>query len=164
MRLRVLLVAVSVLFLSGPAWAQTDIFGGYSFLSVDFDSGDRETVHGWMANVSGGVADHIGIVGDVSGFYEDGTSVYTYMGGLRYNVGTNGVNPFAQALFGGARIGDSTFSENGTAMGFGGGVDIPIADRVSVRAVQFDWVPVRFVGEWFTNNVRLGWGIVFRIP
>ena len=38
---------------------------------------------------------------------------------------------------------------------------VPIADQVSVRAVQFDWVPVRIAGEWFTSNIRLGWGIVF---
>lgn len=162
MRLRILLVAVSVLFLSSSAWAENNIFGGYSFLNVD-GGASRETFHGWLANANIDVADRVGVVGDVSGFYEMGAHIYTYMGGVRFNGGNNGVNPFGQAMFGGVTIGGGGGSVNGVAMGFGGGVDVEVANRVSVRAVQFDWVPVRLLGVWDSSNIRLGWGIVFNV-
>lgn len=163
MKIRMLLVAVSVLFLSSTAWAGTDFFGGYSFVNLDGQGGPRETVHGWMTNASFDTAAGVGIVGDLAGYYESGFNVHTYMGGLRYNAGMESVNAFAQALFGGAHLGGNSLSENGFAMGFGGGVDIPVADTISVRAVQFDWVPVHFSGDWVSGNVRLGWGIVFNL-
>lgn len=158
MRLRILMVAVSVLLLSSPAWAESNIFGGYSFLNADAGT-TRDTIHGWLANGNFDVADHIGIVGDVGGYYEDGAHIYTYMGGIRYNAGTDSVKPFGEALFGGVSVGPG--GDNGVAMGFGGGVDIDVADSIAVRAVQFDWVPVRFSGIWEKSIVRLGWGIVF---
>lgn len=163
MRLRILMVAVSVLFLSSPAWAESNIFGGYSFVSLDFGGSSRETVNGWAANGNFDVAEGIGVVGDVSGFYENGGNIHTYMGGIRYTADADSVNPFAQAMFGGAHLGGGGVSENGFAMGFGGGIDIPVADTVSVRAVEFDWVPVHFAGEWFTDPFRLAFGIVLNM-
>jgi hypothetical protein len=163
MKLRIGLIALAVLLLGNTASAETDIFGGYSLLNLDFDSGDRETLHGWDFNVAGDVANGLGIVGDASGFYEDGASIHTYMGGVRFSVDAASVTPFAQAMVGGAKVAAGTDSESGLAMGFGGGVDVPVADQISVRAVQFDWIPVRIVGEWFNSNVRLAFGIVFNI-
>lgn len=163
MRLRILMVAVSVLLLSSPAWAESNIFGGYSFLSLDFGGTSRETVNGWAANANFAIADSIGVVGDVSGFYENGGNIHTYMGGIRYTASADSVSPFAQALFGGARLGGGGVSENGFAMAFGGGVDVPVGDTIAIRVVEFDWVPVRFSGEWFTDPFRLAFGVVLNV-
>jgi hypothetical protein len=139
-----------------------DIFGGYSFLNGG--DGDRQTVHGWQANVSGNVTDHVGIVGDVAGHYDEGVDFLEYMGGVRYNGRADGVNPFAQALIGAVRASDGSDSENFFSMGFGGGVDIRANDRVSVRAVEFNWLPIRVGEMWETSFIRLGFGIVIHVP
>ena len=48
-------------------------------------------------------------------------------------------------------------------MGFGGGVDVSAGDRLSIRVVQADWLPSRFSGTWIKNNVRFGFGVVYKI-
>ena len=76
-----LFLFVAVLFLMAvPANAQdeypsAEIFGGYSYLSVNlniddpddfFDFDDREGVHGFGFSVAGNLSSSIGIVGDFS--------------------------------------------------------------------------------------------------
>ena len=167
MKLRITLAVAAVLFLGNAAWAQeapaADIFAGYSFISIDGGT-DRETSHGWLANVGLNVHPNVGIVGDVGGHYEEGVDLLEYLGGVRFNGRASGVNPFAQALIGGVRFSfDGGGSDNFFALGFGGGIDIPASDAISVRAVQFDWIPVYAFDEWETSPFRLGFGVVFHI-
>jgi hypothetical protein len=65
-------------------------------------------------------------------------------------------------MAGGARFGDDVGSENGFSLGFGGGIDVNAGERMAIRVVQFDWAPSRFSGEWETNVIRFGFGIVFK--
>jgi hypothetical protein len=46
-------------------------------------------------------------------------------------------------------------------MAYGGGIDVH-AGKVSIRVIQFDWVPVRLGNDlpWATNNTRFGFGVV----
>ncbi len=54
-------------------------------------------------------------------------------------------------------------SDTGFAMGFGGGLDIHLNGRVSIRIFQADYLPVDspLIGEW-RHNARIQTGIVFR--
>ncbi len=52
-------------------------------------------------------------------------------------------------------------SETGFAAAVGGGIDFRVNDRVDIRAVQFDWNPVRDNGQ-VSHNFRVGIGIIFR--
>jgi hypothetical protein len=162
--MRILMLGIAVSFFAGSAWAQSaDIAGGYSF--INFDAGaDRETIHGWMGNVSGNLTGNVGLVADVSGQYENGFSVHTYMAGVRYNGRAAGVNPFAEALFGATRVGDGSSSSNDLTMGFGGGLDVRVNDWFSVRTVQVDWLPMRSGSSWETSIVRFGFGGVVHVP
>lgn len=146
---------------AGSAHAQSaDLFAGYSFLNGD--SGDsRETSHGWMANISGNVTDHVGIVGDFAGHYESGLDFYEYMGGIRFNARSGRANPFVEALAGGVRSSGFGSSDNNFLLGFGGGVDVRAHDVLSIRVVQFDWLPVKGDDEWETSIIRLGFGLTF---
>lgn len=167
MKQRIMLVAMAALCLGATAWAQeapkADIFGGYSFQNLDVGP-NRETSHGWMANVGGNVHPNIGIVGDFSGHYDNDTfDSFGYMAGVRFNGRTERINPFAEALFGGIRQSNSLGADNRFAMGFGGGVDIQANDLFSVRAVQFDWMPIKGDDEWETSPIRLGFGVVFHV-
>jgi hypothetical protein len=57
--------------------------------------------------------------------------------------------------------------ETGLAAAVGGGLDVRLSDRLSVRAVQLDWNPNRFsddgpgAGSRTSHNFRVGVGIVF---
>jgi hypothetical protein len=56
----------------------------------------------------------------------------------------------------------ATFESSGFAMAYGGGLDVKASERIAIRVVQFDWIPIREKGSWVTNTMRFGFGIVFR--
>jgi len=78
--------------------------------------------------------------------------------------------PFAELLMGGAHASGAltsgttglTGSENALAMTFGGGVDIQLKSRVTLRALQVDYFLTGFANgsKNNQNNVRIGAGIV----
>jgi hypothetical protein len=47
------------------------------------------------------------------------------------------------------------------AMMFGGGVDVG-NKKFAIRAVQFDWLTLRFSGVTDKNNMRVTTGILYR--
>lgn len=56
--------------------------------------------------------------------------------------------------------------ETGFAAAVGGGLDVRLSDRVSVRAIQLDWNPNRFGSDAASDartshNFRIGVGVVF---
>jgi len=88
----------------------------------------------------------------------------TFMGGIQIkDNATEGskVRPFAHVLAGMSRGSIEGFSETKFSMAIGGGIDLKVSDRVSVRMVQFDYHPI-FIGDGFgtQNAIRLGFGIV----
>ena len=122
---------------------------------------------------------------------------YLYMAGPKYTLRHSRVEPFAHALFGVAHrrvAGDATIkldlidkaprgpgpalnpflpiagrrSDTSFAMAIGGGLDVKLADRLWLRAVQVDYVQTRFVqgypvyGRANQNNVKVSAGLVFR--
>jgi len=52
-------------------------------------------------------------------------------------------------------------SDSGMAIMFGGGLDV-WKKRFAVRAVQFDWMVLRFAGVSDKNNFRLNAGLMCR--
>ena len=50
-------------------------------------------------------------------------------------------------------------SDIGLAYGFGGGVDIKISDKLSVRGGQVDYINIRSSGVG-THNLRMSFGVV----
>jgi hypothetical protein len=103
-----------------------------------------------------------------------------YAGGVQFkdNAAKSKIKPFAHVLFGGMTsrtetrqlncppgqaVCSGTEKGNGFAMVFGGGVDVKINQRISIRPIQVDYIrlnkAVPYVIE--KNNVRFGAGIVF---
>jgi hypothetical protein len=70
-------------------------------------------------------------------------------------------SPYAHALFGGAHAAGGGLSNSGVAMMFGGGADFG-KHKLVFRAVQFDWVVLRFSGITDKNNMRVNTGILYR--
>jgi hypothetical protein len=149
-------------------YPKAEIFGGFSYGNLSTD-GTREGFYGWQASAAGNFHKNVGIVADFGGQYKSiegvRVSTYEYLVGPRFYYRQEKATVFAHALFGGARIGAGaggvSVSSNGFAMGYGGGVDVKINDRVAFRVFQVDYMPTRFEGVWQKSNVRLGVGIVF---
>ncbi len=169
-----------------PASAQdnypkAEVFGGYSYANLDLTGpfGQRNNAHGWGANVALNFGKRFGLAADFAGHYWedppplDGTfSMHEFLLGPRVAFRAKRVTGFVHGLFGVAHIWESetnftrffpSRSDTGFAMGFGGGLDIHLNRRVSIRIFQADYLPVDspLIGEW-RHNARIQTGVVFR--
>jgi len=153
------LVLVCMVSLFGMAQEKPlpEVYGGYQFTSTD---------GGWHGNGWNGAANFyftrwLGATGDFSGVYGSATNLYTYTGGPVVSMHKDKLSPFAHALFGGAHAGSGSLGNSGMAMMFGGGLDIG-NQRMAVRAVQFDWLSLRFNSVSNHNNFRVTTGLMYR--
>ena len=146
---------------------------------------EREGFHGVEAFVKGNVSRYVGLKGSYSfnrkSFDIDGgTAATTFdvdadlhqlLGGVEFkdNAVETKVKPFAHVLAGVAHARAdvenslTSFTESDTGFGaaIGGGIDFKLSDRVDLRAIQFDYNPIRAGGQT-SNNFRIGIGIIFR--
>ena len=164
-----------------------DVYGGWSYMHASVDNADVEealgddaygTYKGFGVSGCGYITPNFGIVGDFSyhskGFEGDNSiKNYFLMAGPQFVMRSHdAVAPFVRGLFGLAHVkAEGTvllgtnnakweLSENKFAFGFGGGIDVKVSDKVSVRVAQFDYI--RVLGDPIKSNVfRFGAGIVF---
>ncbi len=63
-------------------------------------------------------------------------------------------------------VAGATTDANSFALQVGGGIDLRLSHHWAVRPIQADWVRTHFPNATTTvqNNLRLGGGLVFRIP
>jgi hypothetical protein len=170
---RLLVFLAVCLFSQIPAFAQetpmATVFGGFSALTFKpTGATERTTPLGWQAGAEVHLWKFLGGVGDFGGQYEKPTGstttfhFYEYLGGVRAHARMSKVDAFAHGLWGGATGGGGGFSNTQFMMGYGGGVDWSINDTWSARLVQVDWLPTRLNGAWENNQVRFGFGLVWK--
>ena len=133
-----------------------EIYGGYQYDRTDGGGHGQ----GWNTAANLYVTRWLGGTADFSGVYNNG-SIYTYTFGPVVSTHKQNFSPFAHALFGGARASSGGISDSGMAMYFGGGVDFG-KGKWAVRAVQFDWMLLRFNGISNKNNMRVNTGLMYR--
>ena len=171
-------ICTLVLFFSSLATAQSklipgiEVFGGYSHLSFS-SSGLGFTnwteMNGWDAALTlPHIYQGLGITIDGSGNYSTALEQYNYMIGPQYNWEFNRFQFIAHALYGRAqtrvRQPGSTFSEPSDrqrVIALGGEVDVPISDRVAVRAVQADYLAASAFGS-NRNSFRFSTGLILK--
>jgi hypothetical protein len=166
----------------------------------------RKSFMGWQGSANYNISHHLGIVGDFGGQYASipGTTVlgvtvpgysmnsYQFLFGPRIMFRGPRITPFVHAMFGGIKQGIGSISvtdpvtgltittpgvsSTGLGMGFGGGLDINISDRLALRVPQFDWTlrhigsttatvlgtTVTVPGTWSTGQIRFGIGLVVK--
>jgi opacity protein-like surface antigen len=188
---KLMMLAVMLFIAAIPARAQNsypvaEVFGGYSYLSVDtgadFNGGirdffdNREGFHGVGFSVAGNFSRNFGIVGDFSynrkkidlAINNIKVNELFFLFGPQVYARGRSVTGFAHALVGGVRsktTSDALGSFGSTtnlALGFGGGVDVNVTDSVAIRLFQADYLPVRAGGTWF-HNLRGQVGITFKL-
>ncbi|MCI0661137.1 MAG: hypothetical protein L0220_08705 [Acidobacteria bacterium] len=135
---------------------------------------------GFGVSVSGNITRSIAIVGDTSfNWKNDSSNVsmksrdFILLTGPRFYLRGDSFSVFGQVMGGVTIRKDEFFNQlipgNPTiiikdtdfTLGFGGGVDITLSNRVSWRLFQFDFVPTLNNGVWL-KNYRFKTGIVFR--
>lgn len=166
-----------------------ELFGGYSYMwspvFVNANGGcpvggsstcslvgftNRTSLNGFELTGAGNLTSWFGVAADFGATFGTiqgaSTHLETYMAGpqVRYH---GRVSPYAHVLFGGARettviSGVIPFGAtyNSFAAALGVGIDIKIADAVSVRPIQIDYLLTRFGGTT-QSQPRLAAGVVF---
>jgi Outer membrane protein beta-barrel domain len=165
----VLFVAIFVVFSyaqSNDDYKKGEFYVGYSANAIDLSDavGDPVVLHGVNASGVYNFSKYVGVKGDFSTHHKQEFSLQNYLGGVQVkNNAKEGsrVRPFAHALAG-VVVASEGFRTRGGAfsVAVGGGIDIRVNKKVSVRAIQIDYNPY-ISGGSYMNNVRIGAGIVF---
>jgi hypothetical protein len=152
----VLVCMTSMLGMAGET-PKPEVFGGYQFTSTD----GGWHASGWSTAASINVWKMVGATADFSGAYSGGQKLYTYTFGPVISHPKGNFSPYAHALFGGAHAAAGSISDSGMTMLFGGGLDFG-KHKLVFRAVQLDWMMLRFNGITDKNNVRVNTGLLYR--
>ena len=169
-------LSICILALTFPAAAQDtpeyEIFGGYSYIKINEGAGGTsyDLQKGWAASLSPNLNRWFGLTADFSGHYETvggaATKIHLFTFGPRFSIRrSERFTPFLHVLAGGTRISTSFLGMNASDTGFagigGGGFDVHVGDRFSVRMGQLDYVVTRFSGR-YQHNFRYSAGVVIR--
>jgi len=173
-------VVTLVLFAASSGFGQDaprfEIYGGGAFLR-DPDDFNR---WGWVASFTGNMNEWFGIKGEVAGYYNDGDTVHTFLGGPQFTLRKSArIQPWAHFLAGLQHNDVSVFhilQPGGGALPFprivyqsthftwqpGGGVDVSLSRRVGLR---FGMDYVRAMRDFRdVDHYRAHAGVVFKIP
>ena len=144
-------------------------------------------LNGWNLAVTGNPTSWLGIVADFGGVYgrtnysvtglgaaRINSHFHSFLAGPQFYVRGKHATGFIRAMVGVVKENDSATivgqrfeaDETALAAGFGGGVDVRLADRISLRLFQADLILTRFDGQGVANDtqkaLRVSTGFVFR--
>ncbi|HWT89322.1 MAG TPA: outer membrane beta-barrel protein [Candidatus Angelobacter sp.] len=182
MKWKVVVCLLALFSVSAIASAQDvpklDVFVGYSYFRDNPSTSGVSSfnLHGGSASVAYNAKNWLSGVADFGGYHAnnilgsgvDGT-VSTYLFGPRISYRHHErFTPFAQTLFGVAHASGSGFGSSSTsnafAASFGGGVDVKLFHRLSLRAAQVEYLLTRFpettTSRETQNNLRVSTGFV----
>jgi len=175
---------IAALTLALPIIAQAqdspraEIFGGYSYLRLDEDLNDDRDLNGWNASFNQNIFKWLGFKADFSGHYGNSSillgtgsdlNTYLFLFGPQFTLRkSERFQPFGHVLFGAVRVDLENdligidAQDTAFALAAGGGLDVKVLDRVSVRLFQADYVLTRFADE-NQHNFRASTGLVLRL-
>jgi opacity protein-like surface antigen len=179
-----MLLALPVLA-SAQELPRTEIFGGYSYMRLDQDGQTDQDLNGFNTSFTYNFNSFLGATAEFSAFF--GTTQmatttgmlttvdqdnYFYLFGPKFTFrGNERFTPFAHVLLGavtqdvGQVAGSTMSTANNTqfAMALGGGLDVSVTERISLRAIQADYVLTRLVANTNQNNIRASAGFVLKL-
>lgn len=158
-----LFLTLSVILFSSVALAQEtppkfDIFAGYQWLNPNGNIPGGSNGSGGVLPVKvpslskgGGVAFGynfsriFALEGDIGADLDHGIDVSTYSVGPRATWRSEGINLFAHTLLGDNHLTSPVGARNGLGAILGGGIDLPITKRISLRLIEADY-------QWARQN------------
>jgi hypothetical protein len=166
-----------------PAKAPVEVAILYNPLLSNVVAANRFWMQGGSIQVNGHLWHGWGVMTDVSGRHAQtasssgvGLDLVTTTFGPRYRWSRPGrrYGFFGQALAGRANGFNSLFpgataaanSASSLALQIGGGIDLPVQHRLSLRAFEADWLRTQLPNSTTNvqNNLRLGVGLAVRFP
>ena len=149
-----------------------EVWGGYSHLRFEATKlgfSDQLDLNGWNGGLSlPHIIDGLGVSADVSGHYTREVEEYNFLIGPQYSWEWKGLRLYGHGLFGKSRNRlrqpGSTLLEPsslGRDIAAGGGVDVSLSQRFSLRAVQADYLFVSSFGTTL-HNLRFSTGLIYR--
>lgn len=147
-----------------------EVFAGYGF--TRFGGGNGTNLNGALGSFGWNFKPWLQIIGDASYNFVTVSGTKSVLYGNHFGPriylrsrASRGPVPFVEGLVGGSRIDVTTAgvtaSQNGLSYKAGGGVDIAITRRISVRAIEADYYRVPFLTASQTNYVASA-GVIFR--
>jgi hypothetical protein len=142
-----------------PKW---NLMAGYAYL---YDGSWKQPLFfGYTVALTRRLSPVISLVGEGGGSYgqtDAGWSIqrYAFLGGVKLHGGEGQVRPFFQALVGYERQGGEVGLASGIAVQPGGGVDLTVNDRITLRA-QGDYRWIREDGLNY-SQYRISGGFVY---
>jgi hypothetical protein len=160
-------IALFVLPLAAQQTPRIAVAAGYSFMRFDSTTvgfADYTNLQGANGSVAYNLTPSFGVVAELEGEYGDHIHAAGWMVGPQVYHHLWGMGLFAHGLFGQSqtRIDFGTpVTNTGRAVAGGGGIDIPISSRFSIRAIQADFINTQTFSA-SQNNLRFSTGLVFR--
>jgi hypothetical protein len=160
----------SLLATAQQSASKFDLFGGYSYFNGSTSGTDgRYSLNGWNGQGTYNFTRWLGATADFGGYYGSPFSLSahdtSFLFGPTISMRTAHFTPYVHVLFGvdnaSASLLGSSVSDTAFASAIGGGVDIPVKGRLSVRAAQVDWLRENHFST-DQNNLRVSTGLVFR--
>ncbi len=141
---------------------KVDLFGGYSYLrggpGFGLPSGNAS---GWEAALTYNWNNWLSLKADIDGHYCCEQTMHNFLFGPQFTLKRGKLTPFVHGLVGfsyGTSFGG--FSDTTLAFAGGGGLDVKVKDKISIRLFQADYVGTRYV-DATQNHFRLSAGLVF---
>jgi hypothetical protein len=168
----VLLVTFLVLstgVLSAAEAPRIQVFGGYTRMQFDskaFGFSNDTGLNGGTIGAAFNLAPYFGVKTQIS--VETGPNIRSrdWLVGPQGMYSKWGVLFFGHVLFGKAEtrihVPNVVEEDNALAQQYGGGVDIPIARRISIRAIQVDYLRTKQLNVQ-QNDVKFTAGVVFHL-
>lgn len=164
-----LLVVLGSSFAAGQQVSRWDVFGGFSYLrfeSTPLGFAGNSNLTGWNAALAFNIKDALSVTADASGHYGNQITAYNYMIGPQYSYRWERSRVFGRFLFGKAQnnvnIVQPTrggFESVGRAYGGGGGYDWDLSPRLTLRAIQVDYLHTNTFGLT-QGDIRVSAGVV----
>ena len=166
---KTLVVAGLLLLLPCLAAAQdtpkAEVFGGYSYLRANPKGGFiGSNAGGWDASFNWNWNKWLGYKAEFDGHYccsGNGEKKHDFLFGPQFSFRRNKVNYFAHALVGASHGNAPGFSDTVLAWAGGGGVDIRVNDRFSIRVAQVDYLGTNYANTW-QHHFRYSGGLVIK--
>ena len=170
-RLALLPLCLSCALAFAQGYPKAEVFAGYSFTSIDQNSGPRANANGFELSASGNLNERFGLETAFSGYYQQlrdnggPAGSFSYMAGPRFNLVRKhrSVSPlFVHFLLGfqhliGSDFGNSV-SDTAIAVAMGGGLEWRFSTRLSLRSSVDYALTHYFITQ---NNVRMSVGVAY---
>ena len=167
----------------GSQWAppRIEIYAGYDFLHTNVTTESNGAYSHSTYNLNGGggqliynLNNWLGVTSELAGYAlisgaaNIQPALMTYLGGPRFTLRRGRVTPYIHTLFGGAFSKDGINNTGYTSvfgMAVGGGADVRVNRRLSVRPLQAEYFLMKFpdAANNRQNGFRYSTGVVFHL-